>query len=301
MKGCARTCALWLLGWAAASYAFYRYFVTLGDLREGLYWASGGAGLAVTLVCSYLFGIFGASRERSLLLESIHGGPLDDGKWVAVSGRIHSMHRLTAPLSGESVVAYKYSITRSEGSGKSRTTVTHFEGKALIPSSISTRTGSVKLLSVPTFDMDAADLDLTRAIANAQNYVAATQFDTRETPKEQRRDTVEKESTDDDGNFRSDRRSPNAFDIPLDSCSFSEHHIKQNEEICAFGLYSQQRSGLVPHPNWGKQTRIMRGSAETVAAQLRSRVIKYSFGVLFFGAVAYGVVKLCQYNAVPYQ
>ncbi len=300
MKGCARSCAIWLFGWLAFSFAFYRYFLTLGDLREGLYWASGGAGLAVIIVCSYLFGIVQSTRERSVLLESINGGPLEDGKWVAVSGRIHSLQRINAPLSGESVVAYKYTISRSEGSGKSRTTVNHFEGMALIPSTISTRTGSVKLLAVPTFDMRAADLDLATAISNATRYVANTPFETNETPKDQRAGTVEKESTDDDGNFRVDKRSNNALDIPIDSCSFEERHVKQNEEICAFGLYSQQRNGLVPHPNWSKQARIMRGSAESVAGQLRSRVIKYAIGVIVFSAIAWGIVKLCQHNAVPF-
>lgn len=301
MKGCARTCILWLLGWAAASYAFYRYFSSLGDLREGLWWATGGAGLAVMLVISYLYGIVDVARERSILLDSISGAPLQDGKWVAVGGRIHSLQRLTAPLSGENVVAYKYTISRREGTGKSSTTVHHFEGKALIPSTISTRTGSVKLLSVPTFDMSAAKLDITRAIENAQSYVAATQFESNDTPKSERAGTVEKESTDDDGNFRVDSRSKNAFDVPIDSCDFEERHIKQNEEICAFGMYSQQRNGLIPHPNWAKQTRIMRGSAESVAAQLRTRMIKYAFGVVIFAAIVWGVVKLCQMNAVPFE
>ncbi len=298
MKGCARSCALWLFGWAAAAYAFYLYFITLGDLGDGLYWASGGAGLSVVLACAYVIGIVNAARERSALLGSITGTPPADGKWVAVSGRIHSMHKLHGPLTGESVVAYKYAISRTEGSGKSRSDVKHFEGKALVPSTISTRQGSVRLLAVPTFDVPAADVAPEKAIERARAYIAATQFETNDTPKAQRAGTVDKEWTDDDGNFRFDKRTSASFDVPLDTCDFEEYHILQNEAVCAFGLYSSARGGLIPHANWAKQTRIMRGDAEAVAAQLSKRMVKYVFGILAFGAIAWGVVKLCQYNAV---
>jgi hypothetical protein len=300
MKGCARTCLLWVLGWGAASYAFYRYLITIGDLNEGLWWASGGAGLAAVIAFAYCYGIVDAARERSILLASIDGTPPVDGKWSAVSGRIHSMNKLTAPFSGDSVVAYKYSISRVEGSGKSRSIVKHFEGTALIPSTISTRQGSVRLLSVPTFDVEKTEINLLTAMDHAKRYVASTTFESNETPKDQRAGTVEKESTDDDGNFRVDKRSSRALDVELDSCDLEEIAIKQNEQICAFGVYSASRGGLIPHPNWARQTRIMRGDGEAVAAKLRGRIIKYAIGVVVFVGIAYGVVKICQYNAIPF-
>jgi hypothetical protein len=294
MKGCARTCLLWIVGWGAAAAAFFFYLRSLGggfDEKTAIFWASAGAGLAVVIALAYVIGIGNAWRERATLLDSITGTPFVDGKWVAASGRIHSMNRLIAPLSGESVVAYKYKIWRMERSGKSSTQVNHFEGKALIPSTIATRQGSVRLLSVPVFDISRAELNLMSTFEKARTYIDATSFETDETPKAQRAGTVEKESTDDDGNFRVDKRSRNAMDVPLDSCSFEEHHIKQDEPVCAFGLYSQARGGLIPHPNWARQTRIMRGDAEAVAGQLRSRMIKYAIGAVIFGAVPFAIVK----------
>ncbi|HEX7831449.1 MAG TPA: hypothetical protein VF787_17470, partial [Thermoanaerobaculia bacterium] len=300
MKGCARTCLLWILGWGAASFAFFRYFITLGNLYDGLWWASGGAGLAAVIAFAYVYGIVATARERSILLDSINGTPPRDGKWSAVSGRIHSMNKLTAPFSGESVVAYKYAVQRMEGSSKSRTLVKHFEGTALIPSTISTRTGSVRLLSVPTFDIEKTEINLLTGLDHARRYIESTVFETSDTPKDQRAGTVEKESTDDDGNFRVDKRSDRAFDVDLENCDLEEFHIKQNEQVCVFGLYSAARGGLIPHPNWGKQTRIMRGDGEAVAAKLRNRIVKYAIGVAVFSGIAYGVVLICRHNAVPF-
>jgi hypothetical protein len=296
MKGCARTCLLQILGWGAAAYAFYLYLAPIGTNRSAVIWGSIAAGLFTMLSLGYLMAIVTVWRERTTLLDSIAGTPFRDGQWVAVSGRIHSMNRLIAPLSGASVVAYKYRIWRREGSGKSSTDVNHFEGKALVPSTIATRQGSVRLLSVPTFDISAAPLDVENTLTHARAYIEATEFETDQTPKDQRAGTVEKESTDDDGNFRVDKQSRGAMDVPLDTCSFEEHHVKQDEAVCAFGLYSQARGGLIPHPNWAKQTRIMRGDAEAVAAQLRTRMIKYVFGVVIFGALPFAVVKFWPIN-----
>jgi hypothetical protein len=77
---------------------------------------------------------------------------------------------------------------------------------------------------------------------------------------------------------------------------FEEKHIRQNEAVCAFGLYSQQRGGIIPHPNWAKQTRVMRGDAIDVAKQIRTRIIKYVIGTVCFSAAAYAIVKIYAAN-----
>jgi hypothetical protein len=295
MKGCARTCLLQLLGWGVASAFFYYYLHGLGDLGPGLYWASIGAGLCVMLSIGYAWAIAGSLRERSMLLEAAMGTPPPNGQWVAVSGPIHSMHSLRGPLTGEDVVAYQYKISRQEGSGKSRSEVTHYDGKALVPSTIATRNGSVRLLAVPTFDVPAATFTTFLAAAkNAREYVASTPFQTRDTPKDQKIGMSE-ESTDDDGNFRVDNQG-SAGDVDPGECQLEEKHVKQNETVCAFGLYSHERGGLIPHPNWAKQTRIMRGDAQTVANQLRTRAIKYAIGIVCFSAAAYGIVRIYAAN-----
>lgn len=296
MKGCARTCLLQLLGWGVLSYAFFRYFRGLGDLGPPLYWASIGAGLCVMLSLGYAWAIKQHLGERRTLLDAMIGTPPVDGAWVAVSGRIRSMHSLRGPLTGEEVVAYEYKISRMERSGKSSTEVTYYDGKALVPSTIASRNGTIRLLAVPTFDIEPATFSrYQETLDRAQHYITSTPFQTRSTPKDVRVG-MEHESTDDDGNFRVDNRRSDR-DIDLQGCTFEEKHIRQDETVCAFGLYSHQRGGLVPHPNWAKQTRIMRGDAQSVAHQLRKRVTRYAIGVLFFAGAAYAIVRIYAANA----
>ncbi len=296
MKGCARTCLLQLLGWGVASCVFFYYLRDLSELvTPPLYWASIGAGLCVVLSIGYAWAIVGHLGERKMLLDAASGTQPPDGKWVAVSGRIQSMHSLRGPLTGEDVVAYEYKISRMERSGKSSSQVTYYDGKGLVPSTIATRNGSIKLLAVPTFDTPAATFTrYQETVERARQYLESTPFQTRSTPKDARVG-MEEEQTDDDGNFRVDNRRFDS-DIDLDGCIFEEKHVKQNEAVSAFGLYSQQRGGLIPHPNWAKQTRLMRGDADQVARQLSSRVIKYVIGAVLFAAAAYGIVKLYAAN-----
>lgn len=298
MSGCARTCILWLLGWAGAAAAFYVYLKRFGVLEPQLYMASIGAGLCVAVFVSYVVGVVIAARERSTLLGAVIGTPPQDGKWVAVSGHIRSNTPLRTPLSGQQAIAYEYKIYRMESAGKSGShEVRYYEGKALAPSTIATRQGSVRLLAVPTLDLASDEVDHPIAVANAQQYIRATTFQTSRTPKDQKIG-VEHESTDDDGNFRVDKR-PSDADVDLDDCHYDEKSIKQGEVVCAFGLYSQQRGGLIPHVNWAKQGRLMRGDANDVARQLRNRMIKYAIGIVIVAAIAYGIVWLYARFAPP--
>ena len=271
MKGCARSCLLLLLGWAAAAYAFYSYFVRLHDFGPPMYWGSAAAGLFVVAAIGYAAGIGTAWRERKMLLEALAGTLPVDGRWAAVSGTIHSQSPLTAPLSREKVVAYEYRIHRSEKLGKSHSDITYYDGKAVAPSTIATRHGSVRLLCVPSFhEIEPESFTWSEAMARAKSYVAGTAFTVFDTEKK-RRERLEHEWTDDDGQYRVDRQHYTR-DVDLaDGFLFEEKHIRQDDQVCAFGLYSQQRAGLIPHPNWARQTRLVRGDASKVADQLRRR------------------------------
>lgn len=296
MKGCARSCLLILLGWAAIAFAFRVYFAGLHDHGAPTYWASAIAALLVVAAIGYLLGIGTAHRERKLLLDAIAGTPPEDGKWAAVSGTIHANAPLTAPISGQSVVTYEYSIHRQERHDSDSSKVIYYEGKALAPSSIATRQGSVRLLSVPAFnDIDRAIVERARAVRNAQAYVARTEFTKDETSK-QRRGRLEGEWTDDDGQFRSDKRLGDKVGLN-EHFQYDEKHILQGAQVCAFGLYSAERRGLIPHPNWAKQTRLVRGDVSTVADRLRRRMVNYLIGALVCSALVGGIVWFYQYKS----
>jgi hypothetical protein len=282
MKGCARTCLLQLLGWGIASAAFYAYLREIGE-HEALPWVSIAAGLFTMIAIGYAWAIKDLARERSMLLEAASGTQPPDGQWVAVSGRIHSMQSLHGPLTGEDVVAYEYKISRMERSGKSSSEVTYYDGKAIVPSTISTPHGSIRLLAVPTFDVPAATFARYQdSVQRAREYVASTQFQSSKTPKDQKIG-MEHESTDDDGNFRVDKRWSDR-EVDLDGFTLVEKHIKQNEAVSVFGLYSHQRGGITPHPNWAKQTRIMRGDAKR--RESFARASSYVIGIVCFSAAA---------------
>ncbi|HEY0140842.1 MAG TPA: hypothetical protein VGF48_08095 [Thermoanaerobaculia bacterium] len=295
MKGCARSCLLLLLGWGVAAYGFYSYFVSIRDFGSPMYWGSAVAGLLVVAAIGYAVGIGATHRERRLLLDAIAGTPLEDGTWAGVSGTIQATNPLTAPLSGERVVAYEYKISREEKLGKSHSEIVYYAGKALAPSTIATRHGSVRLLAVPSFaDVEAESL--TQPVERARSYVAATQFTTYDTAKK-RADRLEAEWTDDDGQFRLDRRYCTREADLADGFQLEERHIKQGEQVCAFGLYSRERGGLIPHPNWAKQMRLVRGDSSRVAEQLRGRMIRYFIGVVVCSALVYAIVRLYHYQA----
>lgn len=297
MKGCARSCVLWLLGWGAAAGAFYYYFVNLRDFGPPMYWASAFAGLFVVAIVGYALGIGMAYRERKMLLDAVAGTPPEDGQWVALSGTIHSMSPLTAPISGVNAVSYEYKIYRHEQVGRSSSEIIYYQGKALAPSTISTRQGSVRLLSVPTFnDVEAETIPWQQAVERAKEYVARTTFELMDTSKK-RRTRLEDEWTDDDGEFRVDKQKATG-DVELaDDFRFDEKHIKNGEQVCAFGLYSRQRGGLIPHENWSNQTRLMRGDPSKVADQLRRRMVNYTIAVLIVSGLIYGIVRLYLYKA----
>ncbi|HEX8154123.1 MAG TPA: hypothetical protein VF698_13400, partial [Thermoanaerobaculia bacterium] len=181
MKGCARSCILLLLGWAAAACGLYFYFVRLRDFGTPTYWAAAIAGFFAVSVIGYAGGIGTAYRERKTLLDALAGTPPVDGKWAAVSGTIRAATPLVAPLSGASVVAYEYSIHRHERDGAESTEVVYYEGKAITPSTIDTRQGPVRLLAVPDFrELDEEQIPPAAAVRHATAYVGRTTFVDRE-------------------------------------------------------------------------------------------------------------------------
>lgn len=280
MKGCARSCVLYLASYlavvSAIVFTLHRQY-SLSPDETG--WVAAGAGFLLWVGFGWLFGIAQPIRERSSIRSDMSGTRPIDGKQTGIVGRIDAPgQRLKAPLSGTDCVAYKYEIYKMVRSGKNSVKSTFVDGIALIPSVITTQSGSYRLLSVPTLDFPEADLDHQTAVVNAEAHVRATVFEQKEGAW--KRPKIEEQWTDDDGAYRRERKfTEDAIDIA--SCTLSEQHIKRGDAVYAFGLYSEQRGGLIPHPNWAKQTRIMKGEGEDVIRQLGKRITKYIFGGIF--------------------
>ena len=282
--------------WAAFAAAFYVYFRSVADLGVATWLTSIATGLVVSMAVLLLHSVFTAGRERTMLIEAATGETPQDGKRVAVSGEIRSRTPVRGPISGEPVVAYEYTISRDEKLGRNSSEVTWYDGKALAASTIATRHGAIRLLSVPRLDIEAASVEPETALRNAMQHVRTATFARRDTPNE-RTSLLEQEWTDDDGVYQIDRRHFGAEVDLADRFRFQEQHLEQGAMVCAFGVYSKARGGLVPDEQWGGHTTVMRGSALDVAAQLRSRMVRYSVGAVVLLAVAATGAALYVQNA----
>lgn len=290
MKGCSRTCLLWLLVFAALFAGAWAWVDRLGGDRRYFWGAVIGLAVCGVLVISFVYGVFQALAERRSLSAAITGERPQDGAWAVISGQIRSSRPLVAPMSGEPVVYYEYSVGDWESQGSKRTHVGFYEGKALAPSVITGVSGSYRLLTVPQVENPIQDLDVEAAHRHAAEYIASTQFHVADSTREIS-ESVNSELTDDDGEYRYDR-SRGKPPQGLEHCDITESRLRNGETVCVFGLYSEARGGIVPHPNWANKARVMIGSAEDVAARLGKRMFGYLVAAIVFGAIGYGIVVM---------
>ena len=286
MKGCTRSCLIGLVGFLVSIAAFVVLLLQLGADPNSVAVPAVAAGLLATLSISSAWYALDMLRDRGRIRDAIAGQTPVDGKWAGFSGTIRSASPITSPISGKSAVAFKYSISRRVGSGKSAYTTTYYEGAALASPRISTNVGTFKLLAVPLFDMATSEVEKSEAVRNAQTYIAATTFETTATPKEERQ-TAEKEWTDDDGFFRRDKQGAGEAHLAL--CQLNEQMIAQGAQVCVLGLYSQARGGIIPDPNWAHQTRIILGDGEAGLVQQSASARRYFVGAFVFAAMAAGI------------
>lgn len=287
MKGCARSGLIGLAGYLATAGAV----MFLLQQRYGLppsktLGVSIFAGFFAFLTWSFLVAIFQPLRERSSVRDRLAGKRPVDGERTGFVGTIDAVGEgLRSPLSGKDCVAWKYEIYQILGGGgrMGARKATYFEGIALVPSVISTPSGSYRLLAVPTFDFGAENIEPASAARNASEHIRTARF-------EESRRTLEKQWTDDDGAYQSEKRYPTESEVPLEKCLFREDLIRRGEKVYAVGLFSEARGGIVPHPNWAKETRIMKGDGESVLRQLGQRIRKYFVGSVLAAAAATGLL-----------
>jgi hypothetical protein len=242
-----------------------------------------------------LVGLLQPARERSELRDCLAGKRPLDGKRVGIAGTIDAAGELLrAPLTGAECLAYKYEIFQIRGAAKRQHKAVYFEGIALVPSVITTRAGAFRLLAVPTFDFGAEGVDRERAVFNWTEHVQRAQFE----PESSRR-TLEKQWTDDDGAYRCEKRNPTEGEVPLAECTFHEDLIRSGDKVYAIGLFSESRGGLVPQPNWAKETRIMKGDPDSVLRQLKGRIVRCVVGGILCLTAAAGILIAFTSSARP--
>ena len=295
MKGCARRLALMCIVYVASAAGIAWLLHERFDLPLDQMWhVSLGAGVFVWIGLTLFGAIPEVNRERGSMRACHDGRRPVDGQQVGLVGTIAtSSPLLRAPLSGTQCLAYKYAISMLQKSGKNRNMVTMVEGIAIVPSTIATPCGSFKLLAVPTletggrmFSPDATERAVT--IRNAAELLRTARF---ESPGKVVRGTLEKQLTDDDGAFQCDQNYTTE-PIPLDECRFQEDVVRSGEKVYLYGLYSEQRGGIVPHPNWANDTRILTGDIDEVSRKLGRKIRNYTLGGVIFCGIGAGIVAL---------
>jgi hypothetical protein len=281
-------CLMGPVAWLAVSVAVSYYMQmrlgiavpdTIGPslLAGGFGWAS----LGLLLSAAHRW------RERAAIRGGIAGEAPVDGRRTVLVGTLEPLGpTLRAPLDGAECLAYTYDISETRGSGKRRSTVTHFKGVGLAPSMIVTRTGSYKLLVVPDLEADAPHASVDEMIAAFRRHAHATTFSGPETSAQELIDRW----NDADGAYRSDVAYATLDEVDFPRCQFAQQSVRRGASVCVFGPYSAQQGGIVPSST--SPVRLIRGNIEQVASSLRSKAIMRVVLGLLFGAVAAAVIRL---------
>lgn len=288
MKGCARSLFMGLAVYLAIAGAIaWLLHARFALPLERTWQVSAGVGFLTWVGLTFLFGILEPVRERSSIRACLSGKRPADGKRVGIVGTIDaSGPRLRAPLSGADCVAYKYTISKLVKTHRRSHVATFVEGTALAPSVITTPCGSYRLLAVPTIEPGGVEFSRETAISNARELLRTAKFGPEGTAA---RGTLEKQWTDDDGAYQIDRNYTTE-EFELEKCVFKEDILPPGGKVYAHGLFSEQRGGLVPHPNWAKETRILRGDGEEVARKLGRKIRNYAVGGVVCCGIAAGIL-----------
>ncbi len=297
MKGCARSLIFQVVGVLVALAGVLAFLQVRHGLAPGR--VIGPAIFAALFGCiglGLLLAISRPLRERAALRDCLAGKRPTDGKRTGIAGTIEPVgDLLRSPLTGTACLAYRYEIYLWVGHGRRRTRAVYFEGVALVPSVIATPAGSFRLLAVPEFDFGRESIEPQQALFHWSEHAKTAPF---ETPEAARK-TLARQWTDDDGAYRSEKRHPTDGEVPLEECKYHEDLIRKGDRVYVVGLFSESRGGIVPHANWAKETRIMKGEPESILGQLKARIVRYAIGGIVFLGVAGGILSAVVSSARP--
>ena len=244
--------------------------------------------LFACVALALLLGIARPFRERAALRSGLAGHRPADGERACIVGTIEAATRgeeLRAPFSGVESLAHRYEIYEMRRIGKSSSKVPYSEGVALIPSVVTAPSGTYRLLAVPTFDFAGEHVEPGKALFHWTEYAKTAPFEA-----DPKKPSIEKEWTDDDGRYRCEKRWPMPADVPIETCRFHETLVRPGDRVYLVGRFSESRGGIVPDPNWARDTRLMKGDPDAVLRQLGRRIVWYAIAGVLSGAAAAGIL-----------
>ncbi|HEU4522829.1 MAG TPA: hypothetical protein VFT12_12555 [Thermoanaerobaculia bacterium] len=231
-------------------------------------------GVVVWMGIAYLWVVPRKIAEARINRRARDGQRPVDGEKVAAIGRITANRgSLRSPITSSPAVVYKYEI---EVQGKESTDKV-YSGFALVPSTIQTPSGPIRLLAYPDLKVKKTRLSTREARESAEAYIRDATF--RESGARSLREAFAEVMAvykDDDGEIRFDQRYRHAESADLARATFKEWVIRPGEQVCAIGRYSAQRGGLVYDPdNPLEQVTIEVGEPDTFAGRSLRSAFRY--------------------------
>ena len=210
-----------------------------------------------------------------------------DGEEASVVGVLEGRtdEELKAPFSGRRALAYRYVVdrwVRSLDGKRGRTLVTAFQGEAMVPCEIRTESGRVALLKRPSLADSGDVVQGDEAYDNARAHFAAT-FPEPDVPEGQatasrNADAGAERQYEETGGFRIDERLPipssSALEDPCDLSQWSLHEsiYAPGGTVCATGVWSAERGGLVAPDGKLRELRLEHGNAADASSRRTSNL-----------------------------
>lgn len=271
-RGCSLVFAVFAIS-AAAIYAWLRAVTPPHDYLIPVALAA-AAFLALATMSATM--IFDALAERRLLREAMSGVLPQEGKWGVFIGTVHSEESVTAPLSGEKVIAYRYNIMELTSTTKGRHLFTHAKGSALCRSEVRTPFGSFPLLHAPVLADSSRNVDVATASRNWAGHAATARF-------EKFPDTS---SLAQPAHRLDERKFENELD--WSSAQWIEESLSDGEEVTIYGSFSGR--GIGADPSSGAPPCIYRPGETSmkVAERLKQGISGVAVSLVFAIAIIAG-------------
>lgn len=149
--------------------------------------------------------------------------------------------------------------------------ITAYSGHAAVPCEVRTPTGPVRLVEWPYLQGERIKRGASEDYERAREFIGATPFTDVWSPEHRGKDGIEPARTPPAGFLtREDLRANPGAD--LTGWTLDEVVVRTGENVCAFGLYSATRGGLVRPPAESRLAfRLAPGGAEKTEKAVRNR------------------------------
>lgn len=221
------------------------------------------------------------SRSKRRAMErSLGGAPFEDGALVAAAGTIGPIGgALLAPFTSRPCVACQYRIDGSQG--HQMPLATSISGVALVPSVIASQSGDARLLGWPGLGNFAeSECDEDRHRENARVFVSATTFELG--PLTGSFSKLDAPVSDTEGRLKIDVATGN--DTNPDRKRLTERVVPAGARVCAVGLWSAARNGIVAGPG-STSVELFPGTPDALLDRLARRAIGLTAGAIAVAAV----------------